>query len=77
MTGSGVGQLRTIETIDGKQIIERLDEIDPSGRFYRYTSLSGIPVRITPGRSGSSPKATAALSNGVRNFCRITSRTSS
>ena len=77
MTGSGVGQLRTIETIDGKQIIERLDEIDPSGRFYRYTALAGFRLRITQGRSGSSPKATAALSNGARNFCRITSRTSS
>ena len=37
MTGSGIGQLRTIETIDGQQIIDRLDEIDPSGRSYRYT----------------------------------------
>jgi hypothetical protein len=44
MTGSGVGQLRTIQTIDGQQIIERLDAIDASRRFYRYTSISGIPA---------------------------------
>ena len=28
LTGTGIGQLRTIETIDGKQIIERLEAID-------------------------------------------------
>ncbi len=28
LTGEGIGQLRTIETIDGKQFIERLEEID-------------------------------------------------
>jgi len=56
MTGSGVGQLRTIETIDGKQIIERLDEIDPSVRFYRYTSISGIPASNYTGTLGVKPK---------------------
>ena len=39
----GVGQLRTIETIDGKQIIERLEAMDNSQRIYRYTKVSGIP----------------------------------
>ena len=42
--GTGVGQLRIIETIDGKQIIERLDAVDDSARFYRYTSIAGIPA---------------------------------
>ena len=42
--GTGVGQMRTIETIDGKQIIERLEAIDNSQRFYRYTNVSGIQV---------------------------------
>src|ERR1700733_1609253 len=44
LIGSGVGQLRVIETIDGKQIIERLDAIDNAAKFYRYTSISGIPA---------------------------------
>jgi len=44
LTGAGIGQLRTIETIDGKQIIERLDAIDNSQRFYRYTMISGVPA---------------------------------
>ena len=42
LTGKGVGQLRTIETIDGKQIIERLEAMDNSQRLYRYTNVSGI-----------------------------------
>jgi hypothetical protein len=33
LTGTGVGQLRTIETIDGKQIIERLEAMDDSQRI--------------------------------------------
>jgi hypothetical protein len=44
LTGTGIGQLRTIETIDGKQIIERLEAIDNSARLYRYTNIAGIPV---------------------------------
>jgi len=44
VTGTGIGQLRTIEMIDGKQIIERLEAIDNSQRLYRYTMISGIPA---------------------------------
>jgi Domain of unknown function (DUF4331)/Polyketide cyclase / dehydrase and lipid transport len=61
LTGTGVGQLRTIETIDGKQIIERLDAIDNSQRLYRYSMISGIPAAdytgtldVKPRGSGSS-----------------------
>jgi polyketide cyclase/dehydrase/lipid transport protein/uncharacterized protein DUF4331 len=44
VTGSGLGELRTIETIDGKQIVERLEALDNSGRFYRYSNIAGLPV---------------------------------
>ena len=61
LIGSGIGQLRVIETIDGKQIIERLDAIDNSARFYRYTTISGIPasdytgrIEVKPNGAGSS-----------------------
>ena len=50
LIGGGIGQLRVIETIDGKQIIERLDAIDNSARLYRYTSISGIPASDYTGR---------------------------
>ena len=43
LTGTGIGQLRTIETIDGKQIIERLEATDGAQRFYRYGGITGIP----------------------------------
>jgi Polyketide cyclase / dehydrase and lipid transport/Domain of unknown function (DUF4331) len=44
LTGEGVGQLRTIETIDGKQIIERLEQMIDSQKLYRYTNVSGLGV---------------------------------
>ncbi len=44
LIGTGIGELRVIETIDGKQIIERLDAIDNTARSYRYTNISGIPA---------------------------------
>jgi Domain of unknown function (DUF4331)/Polyketide cyclase / dehydrase and lipid transport len=42
--GTGIGQLRIIETIDGKRIIDRLDELDNSARLYRYANIAGIPA---------------------------------
>src|SRR5215468_4255886 len=44
LTGTGVGQLRKIETLDGKEIIERLDAVDNAKRFFRYTNIAGIPA---------------------------------
>jgi len=56
LTGSGVGQLRTIETVDGKQIVERLDALDNAKRFYRYSNVSGIPASSYTGEFGVKPK---------------------
>lgn len=44
LIGEGVGQLRIIETVDGKQIIERLEAINNSQRSYRYRNISGLGV---------------------------------
>ena len=44
LTGAGVGQLRRLETIDGGEIVERLDAIDDAKRFYRYALVSGVPA---------------------------------
>ena len=46
---------------DGKQIIDRLDEIDSSGRFYRYTSLSGIPASNCTWTLGVKPKGDGSV----------------
>jgi hypothetical protein len=56
LTGEGVGQLRTIETIDGKQIIERLEAMDNSQRLYRYTNVSGLGVVDYTGTLDVKPK---------------------
>jgi hypothetical protein len=44
VTGTGIGQLRAIRTLDSKEIVERLDAIDDTKRFLRYTHISGIPA---------------------------------
>jgi len=60
LTGAGIGQLRTIETIDGKQIIERLDAIDTTQRFYRYTMISGVPATDYTGTLDVKPKGSGS-----------------
>ena len=42
VTGTDVGQLRTVETVDGKLIIERLDATDNARRQYRYSGVTGM-----------------------------------
>ncbi len=63
VTGTGTGQLRIIGTIDGKDIVERLDVLDDAKRFYRYTLIAGTPashysgmLEVTPEGSGSTVK---------------------
>lgn len=58
--GTGIGQLRTIETIDGKRIIERLEAIDDSARLYRYTNIAGIPASNYTGTLEVKPNGTGS-----------------
>jgi hypothetical protein len=72
LIGTGVGELCVIETIDGKQIIERLDAVDDVSRSYRYSNVSGLPVSnytgllaVKPNGAGSSVEWRAQyLANG-------------
>jgi Polyketide cyclase / dehydrase and lipid transport/Domain of unknown function (DUF4331) len=72
LIGSGIGELRIIETLDGKKIIERLDAIDNSARSYRYTNIAGIPAsdytgmfQVKPNGAGSTVEWRAQyLGNG-------------
>ena len=66
IVGTGVGQLRMIETIDGKQIIERLEAIDNSQRRYRYTMISGIPAADYTGTLDVKPKGNRKLGRMAR-----------
>jgi hypothetical protein len=60
LIGSGIGELRVIETKDGKQIIERLEAIDDAARFYRYTNISGIPAVNYTGTLSVKPKGSGS-----------------
>jgi hypothetical protein len=42
LIGTGVGQLRKIDTLDGKEFVERLDTVDNAKRLFRYTNITGI-----------------------------------
>jgi hypothetical protein len=56
LTGTGIGQLRTIETLEGKEIVERLEAIDNVRRCFRYTNIAGMPVAHYTGMLEVKPK---------------------
>jgi hypothetical protein len=58
--GTGIGQIRMIETIDGKRIIERLEAIDNSPRSYRYAMISGIQAADYTGTLSVNSKGTGS-----------------
>jgi len=60
LTGTGIGQLRALGTVDGREIVERLEEIDNTKRSYRYALVAGVPasryagtIDVRPNGSGS------------------------
>lgn len=60
LTGTGTGQLRNVETIDGKRIIERLDGTDNARRQYRYSGISGMGASNYTGILDVSPKGSGS-----------------
>lgn len=60
VTGSGVGQLRRVEMIDGKEIVERLEAMDSAQRLYRYTNVSGLGVVDYTATFGLRPKGSGS-----------------
>ena len=44
VAGNGQGQLRTLETVDGHELVERLEEVNVEARSYRYTNIMGVPA---------------------------------
>jgi len=60
LIGDGLGQLRKLQTRDGREIVERLAEVDNTKRSYRYTMISGVPasqyagvIKVKPRANGS------------------------
>ena len=64
LTGEGVGQLRTIELIDGKQIIDRLEFMDNSQRLFSLHESQRNSGRGLYGNAGRETQ-------GERQFGRV------
>jgi Polyketide cyclase / dehydrase and lipid transport/Domain of unknown function (DUF4331) len=63
LVGAGIGQLRRIETLDGKEIVERLDAVDDAKRFYRYTLVAGVPASLYTGTIEVKPNDNGCIAN--------------
>jgi Polyketide cyclase / dehydrase and lipid transport len=63
LTGAGVGQLRTLRTVDGRAIVERLEAIDNAKRFYRYTLVAGVPASRYTGTIEVKPKGSGCVAS--------------
>jgi hypothetical protein len=61
LIGEGVGQLRRLETRDGREIVERLEEVDDTKRSYRYTLVSGVPASHYAGVIDVRPKGSGSV----------------
>ena len=61
LTGTGIGQLRTILTLDGQQIVERLEAIDDAKRFFRYSNIAGMGVSRYIGTLEVKPKGSGSV----------------
>jgi hypothetical protein len=61
LIGEGLGQLRRLETRDGREIVERLAEVDNTKRSYRYALVSGVPASHYVGVIDVKPKASGSV----------------
>jgi Polyketide cyclase / dehydrase and lipid transport/Domain of unknown function (DUF4331) len=68
LTGSGVGQLRTLGTVDGREIVERLDAVDDVKRFYHYSLVAGVPASHYTGTIEVKPKGSGCVAGWRVNF---------
>jgi hypothetical protein len=68
LTGAGIGQLRTIQTLDGQEIVERLEAIDDAKRFFRYTNIAGMPVSHYTGTLEVKPKGSGSVADWCAQF---------
>jgi hypothetical protein len=59
--GTGIGQVRVLETIDGKEMIDRLDAMEGLQRTYRYTTISGLQATNCTGTLAVNAKGNGCL----------------
>ena len=68
LNGDGVGQLSTIASLDGKEVVERLDAIDNAKRFLRYTNIAGIAAARYTGMLEEKPKGSGCIADWRAQF---------
>ncbi|HZF16499.1 MAG TPA: DUF4331 family protein [Steroidobacteraceae bacterium] len=56
LSGTGIGQLRRLTTVVGKEIVERLEAVDDSKRWYRYALVAGVSASRYAGTLEVKPK---------------------
>jgi hypothetical protein len=61
LIGDGLGQLRRLQTRDGRQIVERLEEVDEMKRSYRYALVSGVAATHYAGVIDVRPKGNGSV----------------
>jgi len=71
LTGTGIGQLRTIQTLDGQEIVERLEAIDDAKRFFRYTNVAGMAVSHYTGTLEVKPKSSGCVADWRAQFLAV------
>jgi hypothetical protein len=63
LVGTGIGQLRRLETLDGKEVVERLEAIDNAERFYRYMLIAGVAASRYTGTLDVKPNGNGSIAN--------------
>jgi hypothetical protein len=61
LTGTGIGQLRTMQTLDGKEIVERLEAIDNAKRSMTYSNIAGIAASHYTGTLEVKPQGRGSI----------------
>ena len=61
--GTGLGQLRRLTTLVGKEVIERLEAIDEAKRWYRYALVAGVSASIYTGTIEVKPKGAGCVAS--------------
>ena len=63
LVGTGIGQLRRLETLDGKEVVERLEAIDNPERLYRYMLVAGVAASRYTGTLDVKPNGDGSIAN--------------
>lgn len=63
LTGAGLGQLRNLQTLDGREIIERLEAVDEAARTYRYALVAGVAASRYTGVIQVEPRAGGCIAS--------------